>query len=292
MTNNRQPEKMYFSEPINLIPEVPSRYEPHWHKFTEILIYPPKPDSHDSPRISVDQNLFQMQPGDILFIWSSEMHSVEVNNDKSLIGLQFPANLLTDIPELASFSHLFRTYHLISYADPQMYPLAEYIQSQVQKIVELRSDSSSFHSVKELISVYEIFIRFGTHLKSTLLPLEISNKQGNCRTIDRINQACRYIVENCDKDLTLESIAEKAEFSACYFSRVFKQTMNCNFVEYLTMQRLKRAQSLLADTDLAITNIAMESGFRSISTFNRVFRKYKGCAPSEFKKHYFQQSFQ
>lgn len=292
MTNNKQPEKMYFSEPVNLIPEVPSRYEPHWHKFTEILIYPPNSDSRIFPRISIDQNIFQMHPGDVLFIWSSEMHSVEVNNSKSLIGLQFPAHLLTDIPELASFSHLFRTYHLISYEDPQMYPLAEYIQSQAQRIVQLRRDSSSFHSVKELICVYEIFIRFGTHLQATLLPRDLSSKPGNGRTIDKINQACRYIVENCDKELSLEVIAEQTEFSACYFSRVFKQTMNCNFVEYLTMQRLKRAQALLADTDMPITNIAMESGFRSISTFNRVFRKYKGCAPSEFKEHYFQQSFQ
>ena len=39
----------------------------------------------------------------------------------------------------------------------------------------------------------------------------------------------------------------------------------------------------------AITSIAMESGFKSISTFNRVFQTYKGCSPSEFKKHYLQQ---
>lgn len=287
MSNNKQYENLYFANPINLIMNVPQKYDLHWHKFTEILFYPSTSASKDRPGINIDHTEYTMQPGDILFIWSSEMHSVECNNANSLIGIQFPSTLMTDLPEFASFAHLFRSYHLISAEDSAMNPLAVYMQAKLDQIIELRKSKGAFHCVKELIALYELFIQFGNHLQNTLLPIDISNKQGNSRTIDKINQACRFIVENCDKDLTLDTVAEKVGFSSCYFSRVFKQTINCNFVEYLTMQRLKRAQALLADSDLAITNIAMEAGFKSISTFNRVFQKYKGCAPSDFKKHYF-----
>ena len=110
--------------------------------------------------------------------------------------------------------------------------------------------------------------------------------RGQFKTMDKINAACRYISENCDKDLTLDSVAESVGFSSCYFSRIFKQTIQRNFVEYLTLQRLKRAQSLLADSDNPITSIAMESGFKSISTFNRVFKSTKKCTPTEFKNMY------
>ncbi|MCR5459961.1 MAG: AraC family transcriptional regulator [Acetatifactor sp.] len=288
MTNNKKPEHIYFPNPINVIMTVPAKFELHWHHFTEVIFYPSDAHSKSVPRIIIDQALYEMHPGDTLMIWSSEMHAVDYNADSPLIGIQFPASLMTDLPEFASFSHLFRNYHLISRNDPDMTTLADFMQVKLHQIVEAYKSRRTFHGVEELIFVYELFMQFGHHLQTNLLPKDPSLQQGNSRTIDKINSACRYIAENCDKDLTLDSVASQVGFSSCYFSRVFKQTIQCNFVEYLTQQRLKRAQNLLADSDSAITTIAMESGFKSISTFNRVFQKYKGCSPSEFKKHYLQ----
>ncbi len=288
MTNNKQFERLYFPEPLNVIPNVPSRYDPHWHHFTEMLFYPLEAQAHEAPRICIEQTVYQMNPGDSLLIWSSEMHSVEYNPEGVLVGIQFPSSLLTDLPEFASFSHLFRSFHLINHSDPKMESLAEYMQRKIMQIQELRKSEAAFHGVEELICLYEIFMQFGIHLQNSFLANDFNSKQGNTRTIDKINQACRYIAENCDKELTLDTVADTVGFSTCYFSRVFKQSIQCNFVEYLTLQRLKRAQNLLADSDAAITTIAMESGFKSISTFNRVFQKYKGCSPSEFKKHFLQ----
>ncbi len=288
MTNNKKPEHYYFPQPVNVIFSVPDKYELHWHRFTEILFYPPELTAKKNPRVCVDQNYYEMRPGDALFIWSSEMHSVEANDERVLTGIQFPASLVTDLPEFAAYFHLFRNYHLIRHDDPEMESFAEYVHVKFQQLADVETSQAPFRGVEELICVYELFMQFGMHLQNFILPSENGGRQGNNRTIDKINAACRYIAENCDKDLTLDSIADQVGFSSCYFSRVFKQTIQCNFVEYLTLQRLKRAQSLLADSDSAITTIAMESGFKSISTFNRVFQRYKGCSPSEFKKHYLQ----
>ena len=288
MTNNKKYERILISDPINIIQRVPGEYGLHWHHFNEILIFPLNSHAKVPAVITIDQTTYQLTPGDILFVWSSEMHAVESNSEGQLIGLQFSPSLLTDLPEFASFSHLFRSYHLISIKDDRMGSLAEYIHLKAQQIVEISNQRKAFYGVESLICVYELFMQFGNHLQEILLPQDLSDMQGNSKTMDKINQACRYIAVNCDKDLTLESVASMAGFSPCYFSRVFKQTIQRNFVEYLTLQRLKRAQTLLADSDSPITSIAMESGFKSISTFNRVFQKYKGCSPSEFKKHYLQ----
>ena len=288
MTNNKKPERFYFPQPINVIPVVPTKYGLHWHHFTEMIFYPMDAPGKSYPKIVVDQTVYEMHPGDTLLIWSSEMHAVESNADTSLLGIQFSSSLLTDLPEFASYAHLFRNYHLIRRNDPEMEYLAEYMHAKLSQLVDVRKSQSLFHGVEELICVYELFMEFGSFLQNTLLPKDPTILQGTNRTIDKINAACRYIVENCDKDLTLDGVADHVGFSSCYFSRVFKQTIQCNFVEYLTLQRLKRAQNLLADSDSAITTIAMESGFKSISTFNRVFQKYKGCSPSEFKRHYLQ----
>ena len=290
MTNNKSREHLYFPQPVNVIPIVPAKYDLHWHHFTELLYYPIKENEPEkrNPRIVIDQIVYEMKPGDTLMIWSSEMHAVEFNPDNALIGIQFASSLLTDLPEFASCSHLFRNYHLIRHDDPDMEELAYFMHLKLQQIVDVRESQTPFHGVEEMICLCELFIHFGMILQNKLLPKEELSRQGNTRTFDKINAACRFISENCDKDLTLDSVADHAGFSSCYFSRVFKQIVQCNFVEYLTMQRLKRAQNLLADSDDAITTIAMESGFKSISTFNRVFQKYKGFSPSEFKKHYFQ----
>lgn len=288
MTNTKKPEHIYFPQPVNVIRTVPSRYELHWHHFTEMLFYPIDRAAKVNPVVIIDQAKYEMKPGDTILIWSSEMHAVEANNESVLVGIQFHSSLLTDLPEFASCSHLFRTFHLIRQDNPETEYLAEYMHAKLRQIVEVRSSQTPFHGVEELICVYELFMQFGLHLQNTLLSGDPSSRQGSNRTFDKINAACHFISENCDKDLTLDSVADQVGFSSCYFSRVFKQTIQCNFVEYLTMQRLKRAQNLLADSDEAITTIAMESGFKSISTFNRVFQKYKGCSPSEFKKHYFQ----
>lgn len=288
MTNNKKPEHIYFPQPINVIPSVPTKYDLHWHHFTEMIFYPLDAHSTSIPKVIIDQTVYEMHPGDTLLIWSSEMHSVESNGDAALLGIQFASSLLTDLPEFASYSHLFRNFHLIRHDDPEMEALADYMHLKLKQIVDVRHSQALFHGVEELICVYELFMQFGYYLQNSLLPKDNAIRQSNNRTFDKVNAACRYISENCDKDLTLDSIADQVGFSSCYFSRVFKQTIQCNFVEYLTLQRLKRAQNLLADSDAAITTIAMESGFKSISTFNRVFQKYKGCSPSEFKKHYLQ----
>ncbi|MBP5281744.1 MAG: helix-turn-helix transcriptional regulator [Lachnospiraceae bacterium] len=288
MTNNKSREHLYFPQPVNVIPIVPTKYDLHWHHFTELLFYPITEEVKKNPRVVIDQVVYEMNPGDTLMIWSSEMHAVESNPDNALIGIQFASSLLTDLPEFASCSHLFRNYHLIRHDDPEMEFLAEYMHEKLRQIVSVRKSQTPFHGVEEMICLCELFMQFGISLQGKILSKEEATRQGNSRTFDKINAACRFISENCDKDLTLDSVADHAGFSSCYFSRVFKQIVQCNFVEYLTMQRLKRAQNLLADSDDAITTIAMESGFKSISTFNRVFQKYKGCSPSEFKKHYFQ----
>ena len=108
----------------------------------------------------------------------------------------------------------------------------------------------------------------------------------SAKMMEKIQGACSYIQENCDQDLSLDEVSRLCGFSSYYFSRCFKRVTTVNFVEYLATQRIKRVQLLLIDTDLSITEVAYQAGFKSLSTFNRVFRQFNGCSPSEYKKYY------
>jgi AraC-like DNA-binding protein len=101
-----------------------------------------------------------------------------------------------------------------------------------------------------------------------------------------MNSAITYINEHYMDEMSLEDAALFAGFSKYYFSRMFKQFSGISFSEYLTTKRLNVASDLLVRTNQPIREIAVSSGFGSTATFNRVFREYKNCTPSQFRAIY------
>lgn len=86
------------------------------------------------------------------------------------------------------------------------------------------------------------------------------------------------------ENLSLEEVAAVSGFSKFHFTRIFKQYMNMIFYEYLNSKRVKRAEELLYDKKMSITDVAMNSGFSSLSAFNRTFKTVKACSPSDYRR--------
>jgi AraC-like DNA-binding protein len=97
-------------------------------------------------------------------------------------------------------------------------------------------------------------------------------------------EACLYISQNCTETLTLDDIANYIGFSKFHFSHLFKSYTNMTFVEFLIAERIKRAVFLISNSKSSIIDIASNSGFSSVSSFNRAFKKQKGISPSQFRK--------
>ncbi len=282
MKHEEQFENVPFDDVINaIIPnDLPLFFPLHWHKYVEILSLPEDAKIEHPIRISIDNMEYILAPGDILFVWPGELHEIVSNQDKQLVGIQFNSCLFNELPELGAYLHAFRQHHHISFATHT--ELAQNMNTQILHMLSLKEESGPFHNTQTHIALYELFIGFGMYIRQT----NTSVPQGITDTTDKMNIACNYIIERCDQPLTLNTVADHIGFSPYYFSRTFKKTTNYSFVEYLTIQRLKRAQALLADATLSITEICYRSGFKSISTFNRVFLMYKGCSPSNYRKYY------
>ena len=101
--------------------------------------------------------------------------------------------------------------------------------------------------------------------------------------VSKFNQLLEFIDEHYMEELTLESMASMAGFSKFHFSRLFKQYTDFTFCDYLCYRRIKAASELLAHPELSITEVALNSGFPSISTFNRLFKQQLGCTPREYR---------
>lgn len=101
-----------------------------------------------------------------------------------------------------------------------------------------------------------------------------------------INRVVEYINRNYAEAITLDSIASVAGFSKYYFSRLFTKYTGTSFSQYLLRKRIAVAAHLLCSTQLPIVQVSMQSGFSSLSTFNRTFKDVHGCTPTEYRAIY------
>lgn len=282
MTNTQNYENIHFHRTVNTIMHFPATFPTHWHKYVEILAMPEDAVS-ETAQIKLHNTTYKLKNGDLLFIWPGELHEISDNASGRLIGLQFSSTLFHELTDFSIFLSHFRGYHHIRHeVNPS---LSEDMLYQLEQIIRIQNSNENFKGVEAFIGLLEFFITFGTYIQKELK--SVQNESGTLnKTLEKIHEACIYISENCEQDITLEHVSEQIGFSACYFSRVFKQHTSYNFVEYLTMQRIKRAQTLLSDSNMSVTEISYQSGFKSISTFNRVFKQSRGCSPSEYRKYY------
>ena len=103
--------------------------------------------------------------------------------------------------------------------------------------------------------------------------------------IRNLQKAIAFINENFCEDISLDEIAQAAYISKYHFSRLFKSVYNMTVWDYINIKRIDKAVHLLSSSDETITIIAMKSGFNSVTNFNRIFKKVKGCVPKEYRQN-------
>lgn len=101
-----------------------------------------------------------------------------------------------------------------------------------------------------------------------------------------IKRTREYIRNNLDQPLSLESVSRVVHCNSFYLCKLFKKVTGSSFTEYINQMRLKRAKELLVNQDLRISEVAMDSGFQSITHFNRVFRRVVGCSPTDYRRNH------
>lgn len=95
-----------------------------------------------------------------------------------------------------------------------------------------------------------------------------------------------YIDRNYKKDISAKDVAGILGYSDVYFSKVFKQLFDDNFINYLTKIRIDRAKILLKDVSFNIKEVGKSVGYADSNYFTKVFKRSIGMSPSEYRsKH-------
>ncbi|WP_299184159.1 AraC family transcriptional regulator [uncultured Aquimarina sp.] len=103
---------------------------------------------------------------------------------------------------------------------------------------------------------------------------------------EKMAKIINYLNANFDKKIELETIASIANMTPNSFCRYFKKHTHKPFSQFLNEIRIRNACKLLIEGELQIANVCYQSGFNTITNFNRQFRTFMGTTPSEYLKKY------
>lgn len=255
-------------------------YPEHWHTGIEIIM--PVTSVYT---VIVGEERYHLEKGDICMVNSGVLHGLEAPPTGERIILQFDAALLYTLKEMETLLSLLPPALVFTKEkEPELYP---FVKERMDRIVREYDERKTFREAFIYAVLIELFVEVGRTVTTREMEREENLTRGQVikqkEYLEVIMSACNYINQHYQENLTLEEIAGISGFSKFHFTRIFKQYMNMTFYEYLNSKRVKRAEGLLYSTEMSITDVAMNSGFSSLSAFNRTFKSVEGCSPSEFR---------
>lgn len=255
-------------------------YPEHWHVGIEIIM----PLSTEYTVI-VGNERYRLLTGDIIVINSGVLHGLAAPPDGERIILQFDPALLYTLKEMETLLALVPSvFYITPDREPDLYP---FVKQQMDRIVREYDEGKTFSEAIVYAALIEMFVEIGRKVTSQNMNNQREVKKGKTEKqmeyMEVIMKACNYINQHYQEKLNLEDTAATVGFSKFHFTRIFKQYMNMTFYEYLNKKRVKCAEGLLYSTEMSVTDVAMNSGFSSMSAFDRTFKSTNGCSPSEFR---------
>jgi AraC-like DNA-binding protein len=263
--------QMFHTRPLVML-------QPHWHAQVEVNFI-----VRGNVHYRMNDHEISLSSGDMCLFWGGLPHQMdEASDDAIYAGAHLP------------LVHFFRL-HLPADIRHRLMTGAALVTDATD-----RSDDHNFerwnryarsgdpvkaqHAVNELLLRLER-VRFEPY---RLVP-EASNGVDAASAFDQqssrnVGRMCDFIAENFLYEIDSVDIAEAADIHPKYAMNVFKKSTGMTLNEYLNLLRLSYAQALLMKEDANVLRVAMESGFGSLSAFNKSFRKLAGMSPSDFRR--------
>ena len=244
----------------------------HLHKEYEFLYIP----SGKLKCITSDGE-YVLEGGDVLFVNSYVPHSTYSEADDTFTTLiQFNSPFVSD-------SSLHYITRFLKFCDTPAYvfksgkPETQEVLNCMNVIVNEHKNHSSFwrdYVNANIFMLIAILRRYG---------ILSDFATGKKEEIKKIIPAIEYINNNFSHPITTADLASILRFNESYFCRLFKNTIGTTATEYLNFVRVCKAEKLLKN-GASISDASYQTGFSSLSYFNRTFKKYKHYTPSEFRK--------
>ena len=255
----------------------------HWHPYAEMLYV-----LRGSIFVSCNETEFYVAEDDMFMIFPGDIHAMYASSSK---GAQYAVikfdpgrlNIRSDfsplITEMVRRARSGKARQLISYKE-DIYEqnrerflncIGELNEKQLGYDVRVHAELSSI-----LVSVIRLWQQAGidfSRIKRSIGEEEIS-----------LNNILEYIDRHIDENLKVEELAKLCNMSYSHFARMFRDTYGRSCKEQIELLKVEKSQELLSFTDMSLNDIGQELGFADCSHFIRIFKRWKGITPGQFRK--------
>lgn len=233
------------------------KWDSHFHKNFE-LIYVHK----GAVDCTVNGKKYSLSSGDFGLCLSYEVHNYSPKNDALYWVCVFSEEYVK------TFAKLVQNKHGNEYVFKCKDDVLQYI-----KVSLINQENPSLLTIKSCL--YAIC---NEYLENITLTEQDTKRQ------QLMVSVTKFVEENHTKKITLKDISEHLGYDYHYVSRCFRKIFNMSFTDFINLYRLETALYLLIETNKSITEIAYESGFQSVRSFNNYFKIHYRINPSQYKK--------
>jgi len=254
-------------------------YPKHWHPAIEIIM-----PVENGYTMQFSNSEVYLREKDICIICPGCIHAIKAPETGRRIIFQPNTTYLRFLREFEVLISFMSPYAIIT---PEEYPsIHEHLVKMLIEIKEEYMAGTSFSELSIYSRLLEMLKLIGQNYSSKSTKTNdysISSKEDYA---NKFVEICDYIDAHCSEDLKLDEVADMSGFSKFYFERLFKQFTGTSFYKYVNQKRIAKASELLVEPGNSVTDVALNCGFMSISSFIRMFKLQKGCTPTEFKSMY------
>ena len=223
---------------------------------------------------------------DLVLITSLELEHVWMQNscvsqDIHEITVQFKFDMSSD--SIFNKNPFQRIYRMLNQARKGLAFPMDAIMKVYNDILALSNIKDGFEAFISFLKILDTLSRCeGSYTLATSSYAKVNIEEDS----HRILKVKNYINSHYMDELKLKTLAQLACMSETAFSRFFKLHTGRTVSDYIIDIRLGYASRMLVDTNKSISDICYLCGYNNLSNFNRVFKRKKGCAPTEFREYY------
>lgn len=260
----------------------------HWHDEVEIMII-----NHGEVYFLTDDTKIVLKAGQGVLINQNTMHSIKPVDPDANCSL---------------YSTVFHPSFLFSYGNTVMsgkyltpvlsspvfrYMILDESEPVAEKVLNLINSVIAVNMTKkygfELVTK-SYLCQFWVLLLENVIPQNVKKSKVASLSQDeiRVKDAIRYIEEHYADHIALEDLADAISISKSECCRCFRRTLQLTPIEYLMKYRIFKAANMIQSDDPAarsISDLAFAVGFNNASYFNKVFKQFLKCTPSEYRRN-------
>ncbi len=252
----------------------------HSHDFCELSVVTKGTAMH-----SLEGNRFPVAAGDIFLLQGRQRHFFYDRRDLTLINIMYDPERIglpeSELRQLPGYCAMFllepsyrRQHRFASHLHLSPVPLA-HVEQLAEEMERECERAEPGHEVALRAKLLELMVY--------LSRAYIDSKSTEAHALLRVGNVIGALEKDYPRDWKLEDLLKIAHMSRSNLMRVFRAATGQSPIEYLIRLRIQKAMALLRNTDLTITEIALEVGFNDSNYFTRQFRKVHGSSPRKFR---------